>query len=156
VAIDLVSGTPVLPVTQILQDVIEQHRARGNPGQFRLLTINDGFAIIPTAKRDATGNLVSEQSPLDSQISFPVAVRSGMETLRLICEAITTASGRKVGGSLGPKHLFFTVVEVGADHETARDVLVRAWRGLHWADPQLSSPLPKKMSWHLLCAPNRA
>src|SRR2546422_10746571 len=45
VAIDPISGTPVLPVTQILQDVIEQHKARGNPGQFRLLTIDNGFAI---------------------------------------------------------------------------------------------------------------
>jgi len=100
VAIDPASARPVLPVTQILEDVIEQHKARGNPGQFELLAIEDGFAIIPMVKRDATGMLIPEYSPLDSAISFPLAVRSGAETLKVI------------------------------------------------------SALPK-MSWHLLCGPNR-
>ena len=155
VAIDPASGTPVLPVAQTLQDVIEQHRARGNPGQFGLLSIDDAFVIVPTAKRGTDGRLVPEQSPLDSPISFPVAVRSGAETLKVICDAVSNASGRKVGGGSAPKLLFNTVVEAGADHEVAQDVLVRAWRGLHWADGRNFPPIPK-MSWRLLCGPNRA
>jgi len=155
VAIDTASGTPVLPVTQILQDVIDQHKARGNPGQFQLLPIGDAFVVVPTAKRDTNGMFIPEYSPLDSPISFPVAVRSGAETLKVICEAVTNASGRRLSEGLAPKLLFNTVVEVGADHETARDVLVRAWRGLRWADGRSFPSIPK-MSWHLLCAPNRA
>jgi hypothetical protein len=95
------AGKPIVPVSQILRDLIEQHNARGNPGLFQLLTIDNSLVIVPTAKRDTAGAFMPEYSPLDAQISFPVARRSGAETLKVIIEAATSASGRTVhlGGS---------------------------------------------------------
>jgi hypothetical protein len=151
--IDPATGMPVAPVSQILRGMLDQHKARGNPGQFKLLVIGSRFVIVPTTKRDDKGALIPERSPLDSLISFPVAKRTGVETLRMICEAVTSASGRMVGDSEG-KLFLQTVVEIGADRETARDVLVRTLDGLRWADGRSFPPIPK-MSWHLLYGPSR-
>ena len=88
----------------------------------------------PAAGAITNGMFILEYSPLDSPISFPVTVRSGAETLKVICEAVTNASGRRVGEGLAPKLLFNTVVEVGAGHETARDVQSRSERSTLLAD----------------------
>jgi len=61
-----------------------------------VVIINDSLVIVPVTKRDINGMLGPEYSPLESQISFPVEKRSGMETLEVICRAVTTASGRMV------------------------------------------------------------
>jgi hypothetical protein len=150
------AGKPMMPVSQVLWDLIEQHRARGNPGQFQLLTINDSLVIVPTEKRDTAGAFVPEYSPLDTQISFPVARRSGAETLKVITEAVSSASGRTVHvGQFGINLFAQTAIELGADHERARDVLMRALKGLRWADGRRVPDVPKVWSWQLLCGPDR-
>ena len=58
-------------------------------------------------------------------------------------------------GTLSLNFFFKTVVELGADHETARDVLVRTLRGLRWADGRNFPDMPKMWSWHLLYGPDR-
>ena len=49
------AGNPAMPVSQILWELIDQHKARGNPGQFQLLTVDDSLVIVPVAKRDTKG-----------------------------------------------------------------------------------------------------
>jgi hypothetical protein len=113
------AGKPTVPVSQILWELIDQHKARGNPGQFQLLTVDDNLVIVPVAKRDANGMFIPEHSPLDAQISFPVARRGGAETLDVISKAVTIASGRTVHVSLsGPNRFAQTAIELGADRET--------------------------------------
>jgi len=141
---------------QVLQGVVDQHKARGNPGEFTLLSNGNGFSIVPAAIRDTNGILMPEHSPLDSVISFPTAERTGAATLEMICQAVTAASGRKVNLGNVPLNLFFnTAVEVGADHQTARDVLLRTLRELHWNNGVRDVAIPK-MSWQLLYGPARA
>src|SRR5881628_1772769 len=69
------AGKPTVPISQILWELIDQHKARGNPGQFQLLTIDDSLVIVPVAKRDTKRMFIPEHSSLDAQISFPVARR---------------------------------------------------------------------------------
>jgi hypothetical protein len=148
--IDPVSRKPIVPVHQILQNLIDQHKARANPGEFKLLTVGDGFSIVPGAVRDTNGLTVPEHSPLDFQISFPLERRSGMATLETICQAVTAASGRKVTIGVVPLNLLMsTAVELGADRQTTRDVLLRALEDLRWNNGVSGVPIPK-MSWHLL------
>lgn len=67
VAIDPVSGTPVIPVSQTLQDVIDQHKARGNPGHFQLLT--------RTMRPDAVVTALQ----MTSSVSIPLRFSTGNE-----------------------------------------------------------------------------
>jgi hypothetical protein len=147
------AGNPAMPVSQILWELIDQHKARGNPGQFQLLTVDDSLVIVPVSKRDTNGMLIPEHSPLDAQISFPMARRGGAETFDVISKTVTTASGRTVHFGLGgPKRFAKTAIELGADRETARDVLIRALKGLRYEDGR---EFAKTWSWQLLCGPER-
>src|SRR5437867_2413477 len=67
VAIDPVPGTPVIPVSQTLQDVIDQHKARGNPGHFQLLT--------RTMRPDAVVTALQ----MTSSVSIPLRFSTGNE-----------------------------------------------------------------------------
>jgi hypothetical protein len=150
------AGKPSVPISQVLWELIDQHKARGNPGQFRLISAGDALVIVPTAKGGVNGMLVPEYSPLDSDISFPVEKRSGGETLEAICKAVTTASGRRVTLGMLPRNLSQqTTIELGADPEIARDVLMKALRGLRWADGRKFPDMPKAWSWRLLYGPEK-
>ena len=141
---------PIAPASRLLQDVIDQHSTRNNPGEFRLATLGNDFSIVPTAARDRNGKMVAVRSPLDFPISFPVAERTGMETLRIICDAVTMASGYRVGvGSIPLNMMRNTVVRLGVNGELARDVLVKMLEGLRWSDPRTLGPI-SKLSWQLL------
>lgn len=153
IPIDRVSKKPIAPVGNILQDLIDGHKARGNPGEFRLVTLGTDFSIVPSAARDRTGTMISERSPLDLPISFPEAERSGLETLKAICEAITIASGQNVRLGTIPLNLFTnTMVQLGANSQKARDVVVKAFRDLRWTDPGNLGQI-SKLSWRLLYGP---
>jgi hypothetical protein len=141
---------PIAPASRLLQDVIDQHSTRNNPGEFRLATLGKDFSIVPTAARDRNGKMVAVRSPLDFPISFPVAERTGMETLRTICDAVTMASGYRVGvGGIPLNMTRNTVVRLGVNGELARDVLVKMLEGLRWSDPRTLGPM-SKLSWQLL------
>ena len=148
--IDPRTTKPIASASRLLQDVIDQHSARKNPGEFTLATVSNDFSIVPTAARDRSGKMVAVRSPLDFPISFPVAERTGMETLRIFCDAVTMASGYRVGvGTIPLNMLRNTVVRLGANGELARDVLVKMLQELSWSDPRTLGPIPK-LSWQLL------
>jgi hypothetical protein len=148
--IDAVSRKTIAPISSVLQAVVDQHKARGNTSEFKVISIGDGFSIVPTAAHDRTGRLAATRSPLDFPISFPSAERSGKATLDAIVEAVTAASGTKVGIGLLPINLFrHTVVTLGANGETARDVLWKALQGIRYP---YAGTIPK-FSWRLLYAP---
>jgi hypothetical protein len=152
--LDPVSRKPIPPVVNVLQNVLTEYTARGNPGEFKLVPLGQDFSIVPNLARDQTGRLVQQRSPLDVPISFPEAERDGLATLRTICEAVTAAFGKKISpGTLSVSFFSNTLVRIGANNETARDVLAKVLEALRWQDPRNVGPLPK-LSWRLFYGPD--
>ncbi len=142
-----------IPAISVLQDLLSEHVRRGNPGEFKVLTLGGDFSIVPFVARDKVGNSLAVRSPLDFAVSFPNAARDGNAALKTLCEAITEASGMRTSANGVPKLFFTTTVSLNATNEPARDVLVRLLRTLTWPDPRQNVvPIPK-LSWRLLYDP---
>ena len=87
----------------ILERVLEDHRARGNPGQFRVLELEGGeFVITPTGAMDSEGKMLAQGSPFDTRISLRAETRNGIAAVEAICAAITAAGGAPVGALAVP------------------------------------------------------
>jgi hypothetical protein len=111
----------------VIQAVISSYEARGNAGQFTVVRFGENeFSIVPTKAEDKAGRLVDQVSPLDLKISFPEDERSLPATVDLISQAIRV---RPIRFDSSPEtYSRAPRVRVGAENETARDVLARALR----------------------------
>jgi hypothetical protein len=144
-----------LTAAMLLQGLLGQQVRNGNPGQFKLMETAEGLAIIPVAVRNSEGAVVPYRSLLETRITFPEADREAEDTLGLICELTSAASGKKIGLGGGPGVLKWRRVRVGANNEIARDVLARMLTSLH-AEGEPGSPNKSpgsygyKISWSLL------
>ena len=136
-----------LAVGELLQDALDDHARRGNPGMFKVVRFgDDGYSVIPTSIRDAQGQWVSTVSPLDARISFPTEKRTLGATLALLAGAISkeTRGEFEIGGVPGNASIFDTIATIGADNEVARTVLAKTLREL-----SLGPIAPRKIWWNL-------
>lgn len=78
----------------VIQEALSAHAAAGYPGQFKAVKTAIGYAVLPTGVRSTAGAVVAELSPFDTPISFPTIQRGVGETLKLICQTVSSASGR--------------------------------------------------------------
>lgn len=134
---------------------INLHHQNRNPGIFRLLTPPDSFTIVGSQVKGPGGQMIASFSPLDRLVSIAPQKRSAYEFVRLVCELVSQW-GVKVELVSYPTNLFTQMsVDIGADNQPARTVLLRAYASLHWADPDLvSSPAPKRrLVWRLFYGP---
>jgi len=127
----------------VIQAALSSYETRGNSGQFKLVQFGENeFSIVPTKAEDKGGRLMNQLSPLDLKISFPEQERSLPATVDLICHAIRVRPIRFDSSPLtysqAPR------VRVGAENETAREVLARA----------LKIPGGAKFSFHLNYMPD--
>jgi len=138
-----------------IQTAIETHMANGYPGEFKLIsTVNgDAFDIVPTGVRSAAGVVVADRSPLETLISFPNIQRNAMDTLKLICNNVSIATGKTITLGMLPKDLSQQQIQMGTNAEPARDVLARLFDGRTWADSHNIAKIPK-LSWALLYGPD--
>lgn len=143
--------TPISALTDLLRD----HDSRHNPGKFRLVDLGEGdFSIVPDAARDGNGTAVAQRSPLDASVWLPASQRSGMETLQLICDSISSSIGQRVNlGTVNVNLFVRTTIRLGANGERARDILVRVFREMQWSDARNISGVPK-VSWRLFYGPD--
>jgi hypothetical protein len=127
------------------QDLVNDHKARSNPGEFRVLSLPDdeGFVVVPSRAKDkVTGSLRNIESPLAARISFPAIPRTDDELLNTTLKAVNATSGERVISFFNKTDRPGTIT-MGATNEVARDVLARAFRRLY----------PGKQSWHLYYDP---
>jgi hypothetical protein len=148
-------------VASVLQAALQSHTAAGNAGRFKIIQAGGRLIVVPTDVRDSNGVLVPDQSPLDARVSFPVLKRNGIQTLEVICDAISGANGKKVVVGANPfQGIGSQVITLGANNEIARDVLLRVFAGLAWDVPDTSPPVPRidvpypQLSWQLLYGPD--
>jgi hypothetical protein len=111
----------------VIQGALSSHETHGNHGQFTFVQFGENeFSIVPTKAEDKAGRLVDQVSPLDLKISFPEEERSLPATIDLISQAIRV---RPVRFDSSPEtYSRAPRVRVGAENETAREVLARALR----------------------------
>lgn len=116
-------------IQERIEAVVAQYMAAGNPGRFRIEALDVGeFSIIPTSILNESGDDVVVTPILDTRISFPEADRTLRETLDIVYQTVTRASGQRVVNVDPFPTRFFTSTRIilGARNEAARDVLRKA------------------------------
>ena len=109
----------------VVQGLLDAYAASGNAGRFRLE--NDGrlIHVIPTAVNNSDGQLMPQDSILDTKISLTAGERTEMQRLEAICSAITEATKIPVWVGTVPTNLLLQHRDSeGAAQQKARDVLV--------------------------------
>lgn len=137
-------------IAVVIRLLLEAHAEQVLPGTFRLDQTDKHFHVVPIAVKGEDGILVEAGSVLDAKIDITEGERTGIEALEAICAALRHATGEHVTPGMAPVGLLAErTVSIGASHETARGVLVRALRDtehrMSWRlfyDPGLK--------WHLL------
>jgi hypothetical protein len=136
---------PIKPdeIRSVIQKLLDAHAETNNPGRFRVLQEGEMFHVIPIQVRGSSGSLVSVNSILDTPISFPEQERTVMETLEIIANSVSKATGMKVITGTVPMNLLFnTSSRQGATNEKAKDALINALKATN-----------TKLSWRLLYGP---
>jgi hypothetical protein len=115
-------------MARILQRLVQSQETQGTGGRFRVVQIGNQFHIVPTAVRDRGGAWIVQNSILDTPISLPPQGRTSGEMLKAVCGAVDAAAHVQIAivtnfGGIGAHAATFVV---GADHEPARTVLMRA------------------------------
>jgi hypothetical protein len=125
---------------QVLEKVIADYNASGNPGKFTLRREGKNrFAVIGIAVRDETGKDKNASVLLDTRITIPEAHRSAYDTLNLVLSTLSTASGITVLPSmLSTNGINEADIVVGGENVPARTLLLETLgaannhRVIHW------------------------
>jgi hypothetical protein len=82
---------------QVLQKLVSDYNASGNPGKFVVRKEADGrYAVIGISRRDETGKDESVNALLDTPISIPAQQREARPTLQLILDTVSATTGVRV------------------------------------------------------------
>ena len=125
----------------VLQKIITDYNRSGNPGKFRLVDEGGGrYAIVGAQVKDGGGGDRPATAILDTPISIPSETRSGYQTVRVVVDALSDASGVKVHlGLLADNVLYPSRVTAGGANIRARDLLLQTLNATQYA-----------MDWQLL------
>ena len=127
---EFVFGSPRAEVApdrdKVLEELLHQHMAAGNPGIFGISHTGSIAHIEPIKLIKQNGETVGVHSILDTPITFPMAQRSTFETLGLLLLALERQGGVNIGYlSWGDSLLKSATSQEGPNQEPARTVLVR-------------------------------
>lgn len=111
----------------VVQALLDDHAARGNPCRFQLIQEADRFFVVPAEVRTARGEWVPARSVLETEITLPAQPRSGPELLQaLVTKVGQAAKSQVVLGMVPVQPLLRAKLTLGSTSEPARQVLVRA------------------------------
>ncbi|MBI1747001.1 MAG: hypothetical protein HYR55_10490 [Acidobacteria bacterium] len=127
----------------LLQMLLDAHAANDNPGVFRVEQSGEILHVVPAQAKNTEGQWVEQSSILDARITLPEQERNLEETLQAITRAVGQATQADIGIAGPPNLLIHSRTRLGATHERARDVLVRALENS-----------PRKISWRLFYGPD--
>lgn len=115
---------------QVLQKLVADYNASGNPGKFVVRKETDGrYAVIGVSRKDETGKDETVNALLDTPISIPVQQRDATATLQLIVDTLTANSGVKIYlGTIGLSSdpLQDATLTIGGTNIPARTLLLQA------------------------------
>ena len=119
------TGAPRHP-GHVLDALLSQYEASGNPGAFRLLADEHWFHVVPRAVLDVNGLQRDHASVLETSIEVDPGERSLSQAVDAIAAQITARGTPVTVGSL-PINLFLqTRVRIDGRRDSARAILRRA------------------------------
>lgn len=138
------TNRPTDPAT-VVRQLLNAHAASSNAVVFQLESGGRAIHVMPTAFRNRAGELVPQESVLNSSITLPAGRRSGLQSLEALCTAVSEATQMRVVVGTIPLKLFMQPRnQQGAAGERARDVLVNMLEDIKSGT---------KLSWQLLYDP---
>jgi hypothetical protein len=147
-ALGLREGHIDVPVTgtiaprALLTLLIADHEQRHNPGHFKFSAIGNMLVVMPV-----------QGTVLDTPISLPAKDRNMDETLFAMAQSLTDATGVHVGGPAVAQGSPWPRFQLSADHEPARNILLRAFQAPAYVGTASVQKQHLKV-WELLYAPN--
>ena len=120
-----ISDNTTTPI-EAIQLLLSEHKSAGfsGAGDYQIITHDHRIDVVPNQVLGANGAQHPVTSVMSYPVSFPKAVRKVAETLDLIANLITQASGRKVLLLHQPFRLS-EQVELGANAELPGDIIER-------------------------------
>jgi hypothetical protein len=125
---------------RVLNSVVSDYNASGNPGRFSVKNEGDGrFAVVGTYVKDDNGQDRAMTPILDTPISIKAETRDANSTIELILNALTVKSRTEVALFMVPRNaLVQSQVTVGGENIPARALLL-----------QTLSAVKTKLYWRL-------
>jgi hypothetical protein len=112
---------------RVLDGVVSDYNASGNPGRFTVRNEGDGrFAIVGTYVKDENGKDQTISPILDTPISIQAETRDANTTIQTILNALTVKSRTEVALFMVPRNaLAQSQVTVGGENIPARVLLLQ-------------------------------
>jgi hypothetical protein len=132
------TGTSPAEAERVLDSVVSDYNASGNPGRFTVRKEGDGrFAIVDAYVKDENGQEQTISPILDTPISIQREIRDANTTIEVILNAVTVKRQIKVGSFMVPLNaLAQSQVTVGGENIPARillqQTLFEARMKLYW------------------------
>lgn len=136
ISVDAATGylNDLQSVRDALLAVISAYNS-GGPGAFDLESYNDFFFVKPTRNRDEKGEKVPIQPLLSTPITLPSARRTFQDTMYLIFDQITRATGFRIRLGGNPSDMLLAEqTTIGASNEPACVVILRLLQSVDTAE----------------------
>lgn len=118
---------------QVLQKLVSDYNASGNPGKFVVRKETEGrYAVVGVSRKDDAGRDEPVEVLLDTAISMPVQQRDATATIQLIVDTLSATTGVKVYlGTIGLSSdpLQGLELAVGGTNVPARKLLLQVIDG---------------------------
>jgi hypothetical protein len=131
---------------EVIHRVLGVHARSGYPGLFAVEARAGTYHIVPYGFRNADGVMEERLSLLDTMISLPSQVRSGLQLVESIALAVSEATGESISLGTLPINAFI-------QHVSAAKVLSGKSRDLLI---DLFCEMAPRLSWQLLNDPGKA
>lgn len=129
----------------VVRQLLAAQAASANGGKFRLEKGEKIVHVIPTAIRDRSGRLRSQEPVLDTVVTLAAKERTAFQTLEDLCAAISKATQMRVIVGTVPLRLFLQHKDqYGTAGRKAREVLVQLFE-------RVGNGI--RLSWQLLYDP---
>ncbi len=92
------------------------------PGVYTIIQAGDRLSVVPQQVRAARGGVRNVTPVMSAPVEFPMALRTVADTLQLVAQSISSATGAKVILLNTPFHLTDTVT-MNATGQSAREVI---------------------------------
>ena len=137
----------------MLQNVVTLHEQHDLPRQIEMRQIGSRFSIVPVQVKTVEGVLRADDAVLNAKLRVPHRDWTGEEIVQFGRRNVSEVTGKKIGEGMVPSNLLRqTVVNMGANNESGRDVLLKAFAGIHYKD--LGAKSVPQLAWRLLYGPD--
>lgn len=112
----------------ILNQMVVDYNASTNPGKFAVYDEGKGvFAFVGEKANDVNGSVEYMTPVLNTEVSLPLEERSLSQTIEMILQHVTAATGQSILLSSGPtKIMMDSKIKLGGERKTARALLRQA------------------------------